>query len=150
MVTGSRELLFPAALKTGVYLLPWQIDEKVADFTFRHTARSSPSLPENEQILLLSRPKALSRIRTSVTELPGSVDGVFVLPVTNCRFALASGPQGRYPHLAEGARRGSGKSVLSYARCGAQCPCAAGHHSLFEVVSLHGPGAGAAWLIEEF
>ena len=42
------------ACKTDVYLLPWPLDDKVADFTFRHSARNSPSLPENKQILLLS------------------------------------------------------------------------------------------------
>ena len=42
------------ACKIDVYLLPWPLDDKVADFTFRHSARNSPSLPENKQILLLS------------------------------------------------------------------------------------------------
>ena len=33
-----------------VYLLPRQLDEKVEKFTFRHSARSSPSLTENKHL----------------------------------------------------------------------------------------------------
>ena len=38
--------------------------------------RSSTSLPKNMQILLLSRPKALSRVNAAIAELCGPVESV--------------------------------------------------------------------------
>ena len=62
--------------QNDVYLLLKELLEKVAKFHFFHSVVCSPSLPENKQFSWLSRLKALSRIRTKVTEQSGSVDGV--------------------------------------------------------------------------
>ena len=56
---GNRAHIIPVSrLKAvsrvvNVYILPRQLDEKAEKFTFRHSARSSPSLTENKQIFMV-------------------------------------------------------------------------------------------------
>ena len=65
--------------QNDVYLLPKQLDENVATLRLPALGAGLTVFTQEQafsMISLLSKLKALSRIRTTVTELSGSVDGV--------------------------------------------------------------------------